>query len=99
MADNDDDAVGANAANKARLHLRPFEGKNDSRVTRDFCRKVTGYRAVARLSDEETAQAVGFAMLQGSAADEWYTALTEENPDAVETWAALEPLLMARWCC
>ena len=94
---DEEDVVGANATNKARLHLRPFEGKNDARVTRDFCRKVTGYRAVARLSDEETAQAVGFAMLQGSAADEWYTALTEENPDAVETWGALEPLLMARF--
>ena len=60
---------GAAAANKARLTLRLFEGKNDARATRDFCLKVDGYKAVAQLTNAKTAQAVSFAMVQGSAAD------------------------------
>ena len=88
---------GAAAANKARLTLRFFEGKNDARATRDFCLKVDGYQAVARLTDAETAQAVSFAMVQGSAADLWLTNLTEENPAHAALWTVLRPLLMGRF--
>ena len=87
----------AAAANKARLTLPLFEGKNDARATRDFCLKVDSYKAVARLTDAKTAQAVSFAMVQGSAADLWLTNLMEENPANAALWTTLRPLLMARF--
>ena len=95
MADDDDDY--AQRPNKARLTLPLYKGLNDGKATRDFCRKVDSYQHVARLTDEETAQAVTFTMVPGSAAHEWITNTTEENPDLVATWPVLRPLLVARF--
>ena len=89
--------AGGLIGNKARLSLRPFEGKNDARTTRDFCLKADGYQAVARLTAVETAQAVAFAMVPGSAADLWLANLIEEVPADARDWTRLRPLLMARF--
>lgn len=99
MSNHGDDApdMGDAAANKARLTLRLFEGKNDARATRNFCMKVDGYRAVARLTDEETAQAVSFAMVPASTADLWLTNLAEKTPDMATRWTRLRPLIIKRF--
>ena len=87
----------APAANRARLTLALFEGKDDAKMTRDFCLKVDGYQAVARLTDAETAQAVSFAVAPASAFEEWITGQTEETPAAVGLWTTLRPLIMDRF--
>lgn len=83
--------------NKARLRLPTFEGKENAQITRGFIAKVDGYKAVTRLSDEETAQAVAFAMLPGSPADLWLTNLAEHTVASTESWDTLKPLLLARF--
>ena len=51
---------------KARLTLRPFEGREDAADARDFIPKVEAYRIVARLTELETFQAIQFACVPGS---------------------------------
>jgi len=86
-------------ANKAKVHLRAFEGKNDDPTDAlDFVDKVQGYAQIARLTDEETAQAVAFTVVPNSEAALWLQTQKRENPASVATWAALEPVLLARWC-
>lgn len=88
---------GAAVGNKARLTLPNFKGENDALATRNFCHKVDGYMLVTRLTEEETAQAVAFAMTAGSVADLWLQNLTESDPDSVGTWDRLRPLIIGRF--
>jgi uncharacterized membrane protein YgcG len=90
-------AVPADPANRARLHLPPFKGDNNAHTTRTFARRVDGFMAVSRLTQEETAQAVAFSFVAGSPAEVWLENLQEAHPDEVETWAQLRPLLIARF--
>ncbi len=83
--------------NRARLTLPLFEGKNDALVTRNFIKKVEGYQAVCRLTDAETAQAVAFAMVQGSVADMWLANLLERNEDRATNWPTLRDDLQERF--
>lgn len=88
---------GAAAGNKARLQLPFFRGENCARSTRDFLSKVDGFMAVTRLTDAEAAQAVSFAMIQGSPAYAWLTNLTESDPVVVNLWSTLKPRLETRF--
>ena len=83
--------------NKARLTLRPFEGREDAADARDFIAKVEAYRIVARLTEAETVQAIQFACTPGSVAATWLSALAEEEPTQVVDWATLRPHLTARF--
>ena len=82
--------------NKARLTLRPFEGREDAIDARDFIAKVEAYRIVARLTDPETVQAIQFACIPGSIAAHWLATLAEEEPDAVVDWATFCPHFTTR---
>ena len=83
--------------NKARLTLRPFEGREDAADARDFIAKVEAYRIVARLTELETVQAIQFACVPGSVAALWLATLAEEDPDQVVDWATLRPQFTARF--
>ena len=83
--------------NKARLTLRPFEGREDAADARDFIAKVEAYRIVARLTELETVQAIQFACVPGSVAATWLATLAEEDPDQVVDWATLRPQFTARF--
>ena len=87
----------ANLGNKARLVLPVFQGKNDAHATRNFIDKVDGYATVTRLSTEEAAQAVAFAMQPGSPADLWLANLKVTDHANTLTWLLLKPLLLARF--
>jgi Retrotransposon gag protein/Zinc knuckle len=87
---------------RVKLELKPFSGSSAGGMGlegRIFLRKVTQYAAVSRLNDEQTAQAVGFALTD--TAQRWYGTLAERNPpgnEVVNTWADLRPLFVARFC-
>lgn len=87
----------ATMGSKARLVLPVFEGKLDGQATRNFVTKVDGYARVTRLNNEETAQAVAFAMVPGSAADHWLINLKEREADVADAWDALRPRLITRF--
>jgi hypothetical protein len=91
------DDIHDNRGSKAKLTLPSFDGKLDGTMTRNFLSKVDGYAQVTRLSPEETAQAVAFALVPGSAADHWMINLKERQPDDAATWANLRPLMLARF--
>jgi len=86
-----------NPGNKARITLRAFDGKGDAQDTRDFLDKVDGYRAVARLTDEETAQAVAFTIVPNSEAALWLMQQKERDAASTATWGALRPLMEERF--
>lgn len=95
-----DDAAGAAVEalpNRARLTLPLFEGKNDWQLTRTFITKVDGYAAVCNLDAAQTAQAVAFAMVQGSTADHWLANLREREPNVAGAWDVLAPRLQERF--
>ena len=79
--------------NKARLTLRPFEGREDAADARDFIAKVEAYRIVARLTEAETVQAIQFACVPGSIAAQWLATLAEKELEAVADWGTLRPHL------
>jgi hypothetical protein len=87
-----------NMGSKARLVLPVFEGKLDGQATRNFLSKVDGYSAVTRLTPQETAQAVAFALLPGSAADHWLTNLKEREEAVASAWDTLRPRMVTRFC-
>ena len=70
-------------ANKARLTLRSFEGKEDATNARDFVAKVEAYRVVARLTGAETVQSIQFPCMPGSIAAHWLATLAKEDLEAV----------------
>lgn len=85
------------ALNRARLVLPLFKGKMDALATTAFIAKVESFATVTRLNAEETAQAVAFAMEDGSAADKWIQNLRISQPDALADWDVMRPLLQTRF--
>ena len=71
--------------NKARLTLRPVEGREDAADARDCIAKVEAYRIVARLTELETVQAIQFTCVPGSVAATWLSTLVEEEPSKWKT--------------
>lgn len=100
MADDDEVNIapqGGPPTNKARLTLRLYEGKEDAAAAQDFVMKVDSYKAVARLTDAETAQAVSFAMTQGSPADKWLRNLMKTDPAVARSWDTLALRMLDRF--
>ena len=87
----------ANMGSKARLNMPIFEGKLDLHTTRTFVDRVDGYARVTRLTNEETAQAVAFAMVPGSTAAKWLANIKQRTPDDADAWDALRPRLLRRF--
>lgn len=98
MGDNDDAAN--DPPNRARLVLPPFEGGNGTTAmeARDFVDKCDSYATVARLSNEEIAQAVNFAVKKGSVAATWLRSLRQEDAAVAADWAQLKARFLARFC-
>ena len=87
----------ANMGSKARMNMPIFDGMLDTQATRTFLDLVDGYARVTRLNNEETAQAVAFAMVPGSAAAKWLANLRQRTPARAGDWDELRPLILRRF--
>ncbi len=74
-----------------------FKGKMDALKTAAFVAKVASFATVTRLTPEETAEAVAFAMADDSPADKWMQNLRLSNAAAAGNWTLLSPMLVTRF--
>ena len=95
--DDDGDHAAPEPINKARLVMPLFDGKGDARATIKFLELVDSYQTVTRLTDEETARAVPFALIPGSTAETWYQNLKDDRPNDVAEWPALRARIIERF--
>ena len=107
MAEEDENVVAPGAAaaapHAAAPRTRPrssfpsFKGDMDSLATMDWVSKVDSYKTIARITTEEAAEAVKFAMEAGSVAEVWLRNLRMRDAATAADWAQLKPVLLARF--
>jgi hypothetical protein len=63
----------------------------------DFATKVDSYAKVARLEDDETAEAFSFSMGVASNAEAWLRNLRNEDEATAGSWRRLKPAFLRRF--